>query len=116
MKILVLEDDSYRVTFFIERLCDSDLYITENANRAIDYLEDNVFDCIFLDHDLGENNGCGADVAAYLANNPDNPNNDTDVIIHSWNVPAAKAMKDKLPYAVLAPFNSDAFFSLDLDK
>ena len=116
MKILVLEDDTYRVTFFIERFCHADLYITEKADVAIDYLESSFFDYIFLDHDLGENNGCGADVASYLANNSDNPNNETKIVIHSWNIPAAKAMRDKLPYSVLAPFNSDIFFSLDLDK
>ena len=116
MKILVLEDDTYRATFFIERFCDSDLYITEKVDAAIDYLENIFFDYIFLDHDLGDDNGCGADVAAYLANNPENPNNDTNIIIHSWNVPAAKAMKAKLPQSVLAPFNTELFFNLDLDN
>jgi hypothetical protein len=116
MKILVLEDDTYRATFFMERFCDADLFMTEKADVAIEYLENNFFDYIFLDHDLGENNGCGADVAAYLSNNPENPNNETTIVIHSWNVPAAKAMKGKLPRSIFAPFNSEIFFNLDLDK
>ena len=116
MKILVLEDDTYRATFFIERFCDYDVSITERADMAIEYLENNVFDYIFLDHDLGENNGCGADVAAYLSNNSDNSNNDAVIIIHSWNMPAARAMKSKLPQAIVAPFNSNIFLSLDIDK
>ena len=116
MKLLVLEDDSYRVTAFIEKFCNYDLYITENADRAVEYLEADVFDYIFLDHDLGENNGCGADVAAYLANNPDNENNDSNIIIHSWNLPAVAAMQSKLPQAIFIPFGSDLFFALGLDN
>lgn len=116
MKILVLEDDSYRVTTFIEKFCTHDLYITENAFRAIDYLENNVFDYIFLDHDLGENNGCGIDVATYLLENPNNKNNDASIIIHSWNTPASLEMKSRLPLAVHMLFGSADFFSLVLDK
>jgi DNA-binding response OmpR family regulator len=116
MKILILEDDTYRATFFIERFCNYDISITEKADMAIEYLENNVFDYVFLDHDLGEHNGCGADVAAYLSNNIENPNNNAVIIIHSWNMPAASAMKNKLPKSIIAPFNSAVFLSLDLDK
>ena len=113
MKILVLEDDSYRATTFIEKFCDHDVTITENAGIAMEYLEEDTFDWIFLDHDLGENNGCGADVAALLACNADNANNNARIIVHSWNVPAAKAMVGMLPQARHIPFGSDAFFLLD---
>ena len=116
MKILVLEDDSYRVTTFIEKFCNYELCITENAGRAVEYLEEIIFDYIFLDHDLGLNNGCGADVAAYLANNPNNTNNKSNIIIHSWNIPAVEAMQNKLPQAEFIPFGSDLFFVLGLDN
>jgi len=97
MKIFVLEDDSYRINFFIEKFYDCDLIVTENAYSAIEYLRDDMFDYVFLDHDLGEANGCGLDVAEYLANNPNNDNNYVNIIVHSWNVPAAKKMLTLLP-------------------
>ena len=109
MKILVLEDDGARARFFIEKMGKYDLIITENANKAIEHLKSNDFDYIFLDNDLGEDNGYGADVAAYLYNNPDNFNFTTNVYIHSWNVPAAQSMLDILPNAIFAPYGSYEF-------
>ena len=115
MKILILEDDSFRVRFFIERFGQHDLKITENANDAIEYLEDLVFDYIFLDNDLGRGNGEGIDVANFLQHNPDNLNNNAIVIVHSWNAPAARLIKSRLPNAVAAPFNTENFYNLRLD-
>jgi ActR/RegA family two-component response regulator len=115
MKLLIVEDDGFRVRFFIERFGQYDLKVIENAKVAIEYLQENVFDYIFLDNDLGEGNGEGVDVADYLAQHPDNPNNEAIVIVHSWNVPATAAIKSKLPNAVAAPFNTDNFLSLRLD-
>ena len=115
MKILVLEDDGYRVRFFIERFGQHDIKITENVNMAIEYLQEHKFDYIFLDNDLGQNNGEGIDVAKYLHDNQNNPNNNSVIIIHSWNAPAAKTIKGYLPNALVAPFNMDAFFNLALD-
>lgn len=115
MRILILEDDGSRVRFFIERFGKHDLSITENASRAIKYLEDYVFDYIFLDNDLGSGNGEGIDVADYLQYNPDNLNNKAIIVVHSWNVPAVRTIQDKLPYAFAAPFNTETFFNLRLD-
>jgi hypothetical protein len=97
MRIFVLEDDSYRVNFFIEKFCDCDVIVTENAHSAIEYLKSDVFDYLFLDHDLGEGNGCGTDVAEYLHSNPNNDNSYASIIVHSWNVPAAMRMLSLLP-------------------
>lgn len=115
MRILILEDDGYRVRFFIERFGQYELKITENAAAAIEYLGENTFDYIFLDNDLGKGNGEGVDVATFLHDNPDNSNNKAIVIIHSWNAPATKNIKAMLPHAVAAPFNTDNFFNLRLD-
>ena len=113
MKILILEDDTARLTYFNEKFYKHELTMTENANSAIEYLEEQEFDCIFLDHDLGEGNGFGADVASYLNENPDNPNNQAIIVIHAWNIPGAKAMQAKLPEAHIMPFGSDDFFSIE---
>jgi len=116
MRILILEDDSYRITTFIEKFCNHDMTITENAKAAIDHLKSKAFDYIFLDHDLGTNNGNGTDVAQYLYDNPENLNNKAQVVIHSWNTPATNGMLDRLYGAVHIPFNTPAFFALTLDK
>ena len=105
MKILVLEDDCYRVRFFVEKFGQHDITITENSFDAITHLENEVFDLIFLDHDLGEDNGDGFDVAVYLFDNPWNVNNRAEIIIHSWNIPATKRMLSKISQAIHMPFN-----------
>lgn len=97
MRIFVLEDNDYRVNFFIEKFCDCDVIVTENAYSAIEYLSVDVFDYLFLDHDLGDENGCGLDVAEYLADNPNNDNNYASIVVHSWNTPAAMKMLSLLP-------------------
>ena len=116
MKILILEDDSYRITTFIEKFCAHDLSITENAVNAIEFLKKNEYDYIFLDNDLGTGNGEGVEVAAYLRDNPKNPNNKATIIIHSWNNPASERIKNMLCYAKHVPFNSSNFFAINIDK
>lgn len=115
MKLLVLEDSLSRIKYFIEKFCNCDLILTENANSAIEYLEDEMFDCIFLDNDLGDGNGAGADVAAYLYQHPDNPNNNAEIIVHSWNMPAVAAIIGKLPQARFVPFGSHDFYGLEIN-
>lgn len=113
MRILVLEDSIERIKYFLERFCDHDLTITENAESAINYLAEGVYDCIFLDHDLGKNNGSGADVAAFLASGL-TENFHSTIIIHSWNMPAVRAIKDLLPKVYVLPFGSTDFYELEL--
>jgi len=110
MRILILEDDGYRVTSFIEALYNHTLDIIENAYEAIRLLESNVYDLILLDHDLGEGNGSGTVVTSFLRTHRDNPNNNALVIIHSWNIPASNTMLNDLPNALRIPFNTEGFF------
>jgi CheY-like chemotaxis protein len=114
MKILILEDDGSRVNTFIEKYYVHDLTIIENSYDAIDLLGQTVFDCIFLDCDLGDRNGSGLDVSAFLQSHPDNLNNQANIIIHSWNSPATKNMLKDIPYASWIPFNTESFFEIDL--
>jgi CheY-like chemotaxis protein len=109
MKIFVLEDNSYRINFFIERFSDCEVIVTENAKSAVEYLQEDIFNYVFLDHDLGENDGCGLDVVEYLANNPQNVNNMSVIIIHSWNIPATEKMITILPKAIHIPFDVNLF-------
>ena len=116
MRILILEDDGTRVNNFIELLHIHDLDIIENAYEAIVLLETNAYDLLLLDHDLGDGNGSGGIVSSFLRSFPDNPNSEIITIIHSWNVPAAKAMLSDLPHAVLAPFNTDDFYDVLINQ
>jgi len=113
MRILILEDSSERVRYFIERFCDHELTITENAQDAIVYLNEDVYDYIFLDHDLGPNNGTGADVASYLGSGM-SINTDAYVIIHSWNMPASAVMLRLYPGAFVLPYGTDSFYGLEI--
>lgn len=112
MRILILEDDGYRVNNFIEILYNHTLDIIENAYEAVNLLESNVYDLILLDHDLGEGNGSGTVVTGFLRDNPNNLNNQAMIIIHSWNVPASNNMCKDLPNAIQIPFNTDDFFDV----
>ena len=115
MRALVLEDDALRSKFFTEKFFSHDLKITDNASVAIGLLKELKFDYIIIDNDLGEKNGEGIDVANFLYTNPNNPNNKSVLIIHSWNGPASKIIKSKVPSAIIAPFNTDIFYALMLD-
>jgi len=114
MKILILEDDGNRVNTFIEKFYIHDLTIIENSYDAIDLLDQTVFDHIFLDCDLGDRNGSGLDVSAFLQSHPSNLNNQANIIIHSWNAPATKNMLKDIPSASWIPFNTESFFEIDL--
>lgn len=113
-RILLVEDDSFRVKYFIERFGQYLLKISETSAGAIEYLKKEKFDYIFLDNDLGPGNGEGVDVAKFLNTNPDDSNHPI-VIVHSWNRPASERIKALLPNSVFAPFNTEAFYNLNLD-
>lgn len=95
MRILIVEDDGTRVNNFIELLHSHDLTIIENAYEAVTLLEVNVYDLLLLDHDLGEGNGNGSIVSNFLRLNQSNPNYSADILIHSWNTPAAVSIDRK---------------------
>lgn len=115
MKIFILEDDNNRVHYFEDVLSGYDVEVYDMANDAIDALENKVYDILFLDNDLGENAGSGTDVADFLHRNSDNENNNALIVVHSWNVPAATAMRSLLPRAYFFPYGSEKFLRVVLD-
>lgn len=114
MKILILEDNYARIQFFKNCFGGHDVMLTEESIIAIGHLIEEIFDLIFLDNDLGIGNGEGLDVANYLHLNPDNLNNQSTIIVHSWNTVAARQMKKLLPKAIVAPFSMKFFDDLRL--
>lgn len=116
MRILILEDDTYRINVFVDMLHTHELTITENAYDAIEHLTTGVFDVIFLDHDLGKENGTGSLVSSFLRESIDNKNSGATVFIHSWNMVAVQRMHQDIPGAIIAPFATDTFYSIRLPK
>lgn len=104
-KILVLEDDENRIEIFRSMLIsptDETIYVT-NASDAIKALTANVFDVIYLDHDLGgrtyvseADENTGSRVVKYLTGPANTQSPETSFIIHSLNYGAAQNMKSKL--------------------
>lgn len=115
MRIFVLEDEEFRVKFFVERFRRHELKVANNSTDAINYLIEIVFDYVFMDNDLGEGNGEGVDVAKFLKENYKNSNNHAVIVVHSWNSAAAVKIKSYLPKSIIAPFNTVDFRNLRLD-
>jgi len=114
LDLLIVEHLTQRVIFFIERFGYHHLDIIENVNDAISYLNDNLYDYIFLGGDLGKESGSCVDVAKYLVYNEANPNLLTNIIIHSWSVADANQMVRLLPHAQYLPYNEKQLSVLEI--
>lgn len=107
MKILIVEDNEFRIKKFRSCLLNHDFHIAISANDAIEYLKNNQYDLIFLDHDLGglemiDSNfyNTGYTVAKYMAAN----DIECEVIIHSLNPVGAKNIQSIIPKGRIIPF------------
>lgn len=118
MKILIVEDTTERIEWFLENLPEHTLWITKDPACAIGFLKETPFDMILLDHDLadahykihpqlvGESDeeryarvspatGTGRDVSRWLEQHPDvSPN--AIVVVHSWNFTGGRMMCEDL--------------------
>jgi hypothetical protein len=108
MKILILEDAEERVRQFKQKFIEHDVKVSDKPKEIIQLLQDDSWDVLFLDHDLGDKiyvpsgEGTGFEVADWLAHNPDRI--PSLVILHSLNYHGRQAMASKIPDAVHAPF------------
>lgn len=109
MNLLILDDDKIRHVFFKKNFSEhviTSVYTTEDAIQA---LQSETFDAVFLDHDLGGHMSVdsfgqettGYTVAKWLSENPDRK--PLNIIIHSFNNVGAKNMQNILPGSILAP-------------
>jgi hypothetical protein len=106
-KVFLLEDSEERIHWFRDRL--PEIVVANNVTDAIVILAGQVFDYVFLDHDLGlldyagdpGTSGTGAEVARYLSGRGFVGKN---VFIHSWNTTGAARMKDILKGAFAVPW------------
>jgi CheY-like chemotaxis protein len=108
-RALVLEDNYWRMVQF-RNLLGSSTKIVSKAPAAIRELQQQQFDLVCLDHDLGIDSGTGNDVAVYLAE----AKYAGRVVIHSWNAVASQRMEQTLRDAGVKveriPFGMFAFF------
>jgi CheY-like chemotaxis protein len=119
-RILFLDDDKRRIHEFYKRLISAgtDITILETAEACIAELQNERFDLVLLDHDLGgeiycdsSREDCGMEVVRWLKKN--GGPHDT-YIVHTMNATAAAAMYidlSALGYRVAqAEFGSPEFY------
>ena len=105
-KILVLEDDLNRRTWFENNFNNVDFYFCTTVEAAEGLLHLKKFDIMFLDHDLDENKKTGYDFAKILAEEirKERITNNPTIYIHTSNPAGADNMKAILPQAIVCPF------------
>ena len=100
LRILILEDDVRRLSWFAEYFSRHQRDVTDHAQTATEWLAQREYDLIFLDHDLTEEHYyeamaddglTGYVVAAWLAENPQQQKA-ARIIIHSLNYPGSDRM------------------------
>ena len=105
IKVLLLDDDSRRHRWFIKRFRGDELDVAETVQEAKEFLAENNYDAIFLDHDLlphhyesndhGDTENTGYAVAEWLNERSDLQRAAT-IIVHTRNADAAILMVLKL--------------------
>jgi CheY-like chemotaxis protein len=77
-KILIVDDDFRRSQFFSQKFKNNKLDFASNADKAINYLTDNIYDLVCLDYDLGLGQK-GLDLVKHINDK------DIDVLVQSMN-------------------------------
>ncbi len=103
--VFLLDDDKRRHRWFQKRFAGDELDIAETVEEAKEFLKENAYDAIFLDHDLlphhYESNdhddfaSTGYAIAEWLNENEDLQRAAT-IIVHTRNADAAILMVQKL--------------------
>lgn len=107
MTVLFLDDSNDRHKTFADAVSGTGIVHVHSAKEAIDAIKKNVFDQIFLDHDLSEEDimsvvgddttvPTGMAVVDFLCETFTDGRKMPTVIIHSCNEPAARIMESKL--------------------
>ena len=107
-RVLILEDDFNRIFTFKKNLVGLEVYVEETALGAINKLENESWDLLLLDHDLGgqqmvnsDDKNTGSEVARWLNEHPDKK--PPTIILHSFNPTGIKNMKSLLPESAMIP-------------
>lgn len=104
MKILVLDDDDNRhevIGKMLKRRGHETVHV-RSYNEAIKVLRNDVFEGMYLDHDLQEYahgtrvERTGAHVVSFMVTDMDPKKLPKEVVIHSWNTDGSKVMENLL--------------------
>ena len=104
IRVFLLDDDSRRHTWFAKRFEGDRLDIADDVDGAREYLSANLYDAIFLDHDLlpehyhsetTDDERTGYAVAAWLAARPELQRAST-ILVHTRNADGAMRMVEEL--------------------
>ncbi len=108
MRVLVIEDNPFRIKKFKRELIGFIVDYADNAHEGIILAKERKYDLIFLDHDLGNREyvdsndpNTGFQVAKAIKGTL---NESAFIVIHSANPVGAKNIQQELPQAVRAPF------------
>lgn len=83
MRIYIVEDAPERMEWFRKTFHDCEIYHTDQVEQACNDIEENEYDIIFLDRDLGHPKFNGEDIAWHMKENE--LAEDSAIIIHSVN-------------------------------
>lgn len=103
ISVFLLDDDHRRHRWFQKRFKGDEIDIAESVAEAKEFLSQNTYDAIFLDHDLlphhydGEpdDEHTGYAIACWLNENK-NANRAATIIVHTRNADGAVRMVEKL--------------------
>lgn len=105
MRILILDDDKFRLKIFNRKLIGAVVTCVETEKECIREIQDNdPFDFIFLDHDLygkvyvPSGPGTGYEVALWIKDHPEKKPG--KVILHTCNEHGIVKMREVLPDAL----------------
>lgn len=100
MKVFILEDNPERMTAFSAIWIQDEMVATNSVRQARKILENEKFDHIMLDHDLGGEvyvDSADKNTGTYLCKHMhETVNADTPITIHSWNDIGAERMVNYL--------------------
>ena len=104
IRVFLLDDDKRRHAWFTKRFKGDHLDISEDVEGALELLDANLYDAIFLDHDLlpehynselTDDERTGYAVALWLAARPDRQRAST-ILVHTRNADGAMRMVEEL--------------------
>jgi len=104
IRVFLLDDDTRRHEWFTKRFDGDDLDIADTVVQAREYLSANLYDAIFLDHDLlpehynaetNDDENTGYAIALWLASCPDLQRAST-IMVHTRNADGAMRMVEEL--------------------
>ena len=104
IRVFLLDDDSRRHTWFAKRFQGDRLDIADDVAGAREYLSANLYDAIFLDHDLlpehyhsetTDDERTGYAIALWLASRPELQRAST-ILVHTRNADGAMRMVEEL--------------------